>query len=120
MCDITPIELRERADQIDNRLGPIPGGDADAIARELRFAAATLEQQQIGHDARVTELLAANTAEVERRRALSTEMREVRAAVANAHRLIRGDCPGAAGDVLRAVLESTAAYQVPATERADG
>lgn len=48
------------------------------------------------------------------------EMRKVLAAVANAHRLIRGDCPGAAGDVLRAILQSTSAYQVPATERVDG
>jgi hypothetical protein len=48
------------------------------------------------------------------------EMRSVLAAVANAHRLIRGDCPGAAGDVLRTIMQSTSAYQVPATERTDG
>ena len=47
------------------------------------------------------------------------EMRKVLAAVANAHRLIRGDCPGAAGDVLRTITQSTSAYQVPATERVD-
>lgn len=32
-------KLVARADKIDLRLGPIPGSDADAIARELRAAA---------------------------------------------------------------------------------
>lgn len=34
--------LRARADQIDHRIGPIPGRDADAIAVELRAAADTI------------------------------------------------------------------------------
>lgn len=32
-----------RADEIDNRLGPLPGHVADAIAKELRLAAQRLE-----------------------------------------------------------------------------
>lgn len=35
--------LRARADEIDHRLGPIPGHIADAIACELRRAADALE-----------------------------------------------------------------------------
>jgi hypothetical protein len=35
--------LRNRADEIDNRLGPIPGNVADRIARELREAGGAIE-----------------------------------------------------------------------------
>jgi hypothetical protein len=36
-------QLRNRADEINNRLGPIPGAMADQIARELKQAADTIE-----------------------------------------------------------------------------
>lgn len=39
----TTALLRCRADQIDRRLGPIPGRDADAIATELRASAETID-----------------------------------------------------------------------------
>ncbi len=35
--------LRARADEIDNRIGPIPGNVADRIAQELRLAAEQLK-----------------------------------------------------------------------------
>lgn len=38
-----PAALRARAEEIDHRLGPIPGAIADVIARELRRAAEALE-----------------------------------------------------------------------------
>ncbi len=37
--------LRARADEIDNRTGPIPGSVADRIARELRLAAESLSHE---------------------------------------------------------------------------
>lgn len=40
----TKETLAEWADKIDNRLGPIPGKDADAIARLLRATAARMQQ----------------------------------------------------------------------------
>jgi len=36
--------LRARADEIDRRLGPIPGRTADRIAVELRSAATKIER----------------------------------------------------------------------------
>jgi hypothetical protein len=39
---MTGAELIARADEIDNRLGPIPGHVADAIAVQLREAAGAL------------------------------------------------------------------------------
>lgn len=36
---IEPAALIASADEIDNRLGPIPGRSSDRIARELRAAA---------------------------------------------------------------------------------
>jgi len=40
----TKETLTEWADKIDNRLGPIPGSDADALARLLRATAARVDQ----------------------------------------------------------------------------
>jgi hypothetical protein len=37
--------LLARADEIDNRTGPIPGNVADRIARELRLAAEGLNRE---------------------------------------------------------------------------
>lgn len=39
---VTCTKLIASADEIDNRLGPIPGCSSDRIARELRQAAAAL------------------------------------------------------------------------------
>jgi hypothetical protein len=39
IASITPALLIEWADRIDSRLGPIPGRDADTVARVLRKAA---------------------------------------------------------------------------------
>lgn len=36
---INPAKLIASADEIDNRMGPIPGRSSDRIARELRSAA---------------------------------------------------------------------------------
>jgi len=43
---IAPELLRKRAEEIDNRLGPISGGAADRLARELREAAQAIEELQ--------------------------------------------------------------------------
>src|SRR5689334_17008480 len=42
MSEEQAVKLIARADQIDNRPGPIPDGSADAIATELRAAATGL------------------------------------------------------------------------------
>lgn len=39
---IEPAQLIASAEEIDNRLGPIPGRSSDRIARELRAAAALI------------------------------------------------------------------------------
>lgn len=39
---IDPVSLIASADEIDNRMGPIPGTSSDRIARELRNAAALI------------------------------------------------------------------------------
>lgn len=41
---IEPAHLIASADEIDNRLGPIPGRSSDRIARELRLAAQEIER----------------------------------------------------------------------------
>ena len=41
---IGPSQLIASADEIDNRIGPIPGRSSDRIARELRIAAALIEK----------------------------------------------------------------------------
>jgi hypothetical protein len=43
---IQPTDLIASADEIDNRLGPIPGRSSDRIARELRAAAALISELQ--------------------------------------------------------------------------
>ena len=40
---MTPADLVARADEIDGRLGPIPGRTADAIADQLREAARMMQ-----------------------------------------------------------------------------
>lgn len=40
---IEAAQLRSRAEEIDNRLCPIPGATADQIARELKQAADTID-----------------------------------------------------------------------------
>lgn len=48
-ADVKPIEpsaLITSADEIDNRLGPIPGRSSDRIARELRRAAGDIERMR--------------------------------------------------------------------------
>lgn len=47
----TKEALERRAEKIDNRLGPIPGPDADAIAKELRAAARYLGILKLAVDA---------------------------------------------------------------------
>ncbi len=44
MSEELAAKLVARADVIDNRLGPIPGPTADALARELRAAASRLRE----------------------------------------------------------------------------
>ena len=46
----TKETLIEWADKIDSRLGPIPGSDADALARLLRATAARMRQLQTDRD----------------------------------------------------------------------
>lgn len=43
---IAPQALIDSADEIDSRLGPIPGTSSDRIARELRTAAELIQQLQ--------------------------------------------------------------------------
>jgi hypothetical protein len=41
---IEPNQLIASAEEIDNRMGPIPGRSSDRIARELRLAAQEIER----------------------------------------------------------------------------
>jgi hypothetical protein len=51
---IGPDQLIASADEIDNRLGPIPGRSSDRIARELREAAALIKALRDEVDAKTT------------------------------------------------------------------
>jgi hypothetical protein len=50
---INPDQLIASAEEIDNRMGPIPGRSSDRIARELREAAVLIKALRDEVDAKV-------------------------------------------------------------------